>query len=219
MQCYWFNKQNNKKLIVFFCGWSFDYNPFKFLDCGNYDVVTLYDYADLNFDIDFSGYEEIHLISWSMGVFIASYLREKLPALTSVTAVCGTPFPVDDELGIPHKPFELSLLHAETGLQGKFTRNVFVSEDLLKLYNETPVARSIENRVQELVELDKLIKSYKFEYSPFYTKALVGVNDKIIPAKNQLNFWGKFDVPVVKLDCGHFPFYNYKSWEEILLCK
>ena len=53
----------------------------------------------------------------------------------------------------------------------------------------------------------------------FYTKALVGVNDKIIPAKNQLNFWEKFDVPVVKLDCGHFPFYNYKSWEEIMLCK
>ena len=219
MQHYWFNKQNNKKLIIFFCGWSFDYNPFKFLDCGDYDVITLYDYASLDFNIDFSKYEQIHLIGWSMGVFIASYLKDKLPELTSAVAVCGTAIPVDDELGIPHKSFELSLIHAEKGLQGKFTRNVFVEDDLLARYEKTPVERSIENRVNELVKLDELIKSYKFEFSPFYTKVLVGINDKIIPSKNQLNFWHKYNVPVVELDSGHFPFYNYKSWEEILLCK
>lgn len=219
MQHCWLKREQNKKLIIFFCGWSFDANPFKFLDCGEYDVVVFYDYADLNFDVDFSLYEEISLISWSMGVFIASYLKDKLPELKYVTAVNGTPFPVDDELGIPVKPFALSLMHAEVGLQGKFTRNVFVDADLLARYETTPVERDIQNRVNELVELDKLIKSYKFEYKPFYKMAIVGSKDKIIPTKNQLAFWNKYDVPVKELDCGHFPFYNYKSWEEILLCK
>lgn len=219
MQSYWFNKQNNKKLIIFFGGWSFDFNPFKFLECLDYDVVMFYDYTTLSFDIDFSGYDEIFLIGWSMGVFIASYLRDKLPDFKSAIAVNGTAFPVDDEYGIPLKPFALSLMHAETGLKGKFTRNVFVDENLLKLYEKTPVERTIENRVSELVKLDELIKSYKFQYIPFYTKAIVGLKDKIIPTKNQLNFWNKFGVDILEIDCGHFPFYNYKSWKEILSCK
>ena len=45
MQYYWLNRQNNKNLIVFFAGWSFDSKPFEFLSCGDCDVLFVYDYS------------------------------------------------------------------------------------------------------------------------------------------------------------------------------
>ena len=80
MQFHWLNKQNNDKLIVFFAGWSFDEHPFKFLDYGDFDVIIMYDYNKLDLPkIDFSNYKNINLIAWSMGVFVAYLLKEKLP--------------------------------------------------------------------------------------------------------------------------------------------
>lgn len=212
MQYNWLNKQNNDKLIVFFAGWSFDYNPFQCLDCENYDIVIIYDYNDLNNLPDFGNYSKKILITWSMGVFAAYLLKDKLPQFDKKIAVNGTPYPVDDKFGIPHKTFDLTLKYAETGLQGKFYQNVFSSEEFLAKYLKNPVQRSIAERVEELVSLDKLIKNTEINYEKFYDKALVGLRDKIIPTKNQLAFWGDI---AQTLDCGHFPFYNYKSWDEI----
>lgn len=213
MQHYWLNKQNNKKLIVFFAGWSFDYKPFECLECKDYDVLIFYDYNTLELpNIDYN-YEEKILITWSMGVFIAYLLKDKLPQFNKKIAVNGTPYPVHNEFGIPQKTFDLTLKYAETGLQGKFYQNVFTNDEFLAKYNENPIERSIENRVSELVTLDKLIKETQLKYdNNFYNKAIVGLTDKIIPTKNQLTFWDNIAETV---DCGHFPFYNYKSWAEI----
>jgi len=213
MQYHWLNKQNNKKLIVFFAGWSFDYKPFECLDCKNYDVLVLYDYNDLTLPKIEEAYDKKILITWSMGVFIAYLLKEVLPKFDQKIAVNGTPYPVNNEFGIPQKTFDLTLKYAETGLQGKFYQNVFTNQEFLGKYLENPIERSIENRVSELVTLDKLIKTTKIEYDKkFYNKAIVGLSDKIIPTKNQLTFWGNLAKTV---DCGHFPFYNYKSWDEL----
>lgn len=212
MQYNWLNKKNNDKLIVFFAGWSFDEHPFKLLECGDYDVVIIYDYNNLDGLPDFADYREKILITWSMGVFIAYLLKDKLPEFDKRIAVNGTPFPVDDKYGIPRKTFDLTLKYAETGLQGKFYKNVFSNDEFLAKYLENAVQRSIANRVEELVSLDKLIKNTSVSYEKFYDEAIVGLNDKIIPTKNQLNFWGEIAKTV---DCGHFPFYNYKCWDEI----
>lgn len=216
MQYNWLNKQNNDKLIVFFAGWSFDYKPFECLDCGDYDVLIFYNYNNLEIlkqvQDDIISYSKKILITWSMGVFAAYLLKDKLSEFDKKIAVNGTPYPVDDQFGIPHKTFDLTLKYAETGLQGKFYKNVFSNEEFLAKYLETPVLRSIEDRVNELVSLNKLIKNTEINYEKFYDKALVGLHDKIIPTKNQLAFWGDI---AQTLDCGHFPFYNYKSWDEI----
>ena len=41
MQYFWLNKKNNDNLIVFFCGWSFDYKPFESLDFGENDILVV----------------------------------------------------------------------------------------------------------------------------------------------------------------------------------
>lgn len=218
MQFHWLNKQNNENLIIFFTGWSFDENPFKFLDCENNDVLIVYDYSTINEKLDnISNYKQINLIAWSMGVFVAYLLKDKLPSFNKKIAINGTPLPVNDEFGIPTKPFLLTLRHAKTGLEGKFYQNIFYTEKEFERYTKSPVNRTIENRENELKTLYELIKNTQIKYTKFYDKALISNYDKIIPTKNQINFWEN-NAKIEMLESGHFPYYNFKSWNEIL-CK
>lgn len=216
MQFHWLNKQNNSKLIIFFAGWSFDENPFKFLACENFDVLIVYDYSTIDENIEkFTSYEEINLIVWSMGVFVAYLLKDKLPKFNKKIAINGTPLPVNDEFGIPVKPFLLTLRHARTGLEGKFYQNIFDTKEEFEKYSTMSVNRSIENRETELKSLYDKIRSAEINYNRFYDKALISSRDKIIPTKNQINFWQN-NAEIEMLESGHFPYYNFKSWNEIL---
>ena len=217
MQYCWLNKKNNKKLIVFFCGWSFDEKPFEGLQCNDNNVVVIYNYKTIEKLVDiFEGYEKYYLISWSMGVYIAYLLRDSLPLFEKKIAINGTPFPVDNELGISIKTFELTLKYVDSGLKGKFQQNLFKAHDDYEKYLTSPVARSIENRAEELISLDTFIKGREVEYSKFYDCAIVSDTDKIIPTRNQVRCWEKFDTPIAMMDSGHFPFYEFTSWNEIL---
>ena len=249
MQYHWLNKADNDKLIVFFAGWSFDYKPFEFLNCEDSDVLMIYDYNIIS-DIDeilqsviLSDSEESHkirpqndnfykhkyLITWSMGVFVAYLLRNSLPEFDKKIAINGTIFPVDDNFGIPQKPFLLTLKHARIGLEGKFYKNIFNKNEEYERYTKSPVSRSIENRINELNELYKLIKENSNKnldilnqvqndnlFEKYYDKAIVSLSDKIIPPKNQINFWQTFETPFETIESGHFPYYNFKSWKELL---
>ena len=218
MQYQWLNKKNNKKLIIFFTGWSFDYCPFEFLQSNDYDILILFDYNSLELPL-IPVYDNYYLIAWSMGVFTAYILRKKLPLFRQKIAINGTAYPVDDENGIPLKPFLLTLRHAKQGLEGKFYQNIFDTLDDFDRYLKKPVKRSVENRVDELNSLYKLIKNTSINYEHFYDTALISNKDKIVPAKNQINFWAKNSTNYKMLESGHFPFYNFKSWDDILRCK
>ncbi len=219
MQYHWLNqKDGNKKLLLFFCGWSFDYKPFERLECNDYDVLMLYDYNDLSIPIEILGYEEYFLITWSMGVFVAYLLKEKLPEFKEKIAINGTPFPVDNEKGIPIKTFDLTLKYVDTGLQGKFQRNLFKTEEEFQKYLQNPVAREISNQASELVSLKKLIDKTDVDYKKYYNRAIISNTDKIIPTRNQHNCWDNV-CPVVVLNSGHFPFYDFESWNDILKCR
>jgi biotin synthesis protein BioG len=151
-----------------------------------------------------------------MGSYVAYKLRDLFKDFDKKIAINGTPFPVDNDYGIPEKPFLLTLRHAKTGLEGKFYQNIFDKEEEYERYLKNPVERSIENRVEELQNLYENIKNTPKTYEPFFDKAFVSLNDKIIPSKNQMKFWQDFGVPVEKLESGHFPYYNFNSWKEFL---
>ena len=217
MQYHWLNKENNDKLIIFFAGWSFDYKPFEFLECNDYDVLFVYDYNEIS-GFELPKYKEKFLITWSMGVFAAYLLKSELTDFERKIAVNGTPLPVDDLYGIPKKPFLLTLRHAKTGLEGKFYQNIFCEQSEYEKYLQCPVERSIYNRTEELQALFKKITSTNIVYENFYDFALISKSDKIIPPKNQVSFWRE-NAPYKTLESGHFPFYNFKSWDEIIQCK
>ena len=227
MEYHWLNKQNNDKLIIFFCGWSFDYKPFERLDCLNYDVLFVYDYGDINDIKDLTSYrlnilssllqyKTSTLIAWSMGVYVGYLLKDVLPNFDKKIAVNGTPYPVHDEWGIPIKTFDLTLNYVDTGLQGKFQKNLFKNPTDYEKYLENPVERTIDNQKAELIALNDFIKNKKIEYEKFYDYAIISDTDKIIPTRNQRSCWETLDTPYKILDSGHFPFFEFKSWEDII---
>ena len=226
MKAHWLNRQNNKNLIVFFAGWSFDYNPFcNHPECGDNDLLMIYDYNNMDIPDELKtlhNYESKILAAWSMGVFTAYLNRVLFEDFNKKIAVNGTITPVDDKFGIPVKIFELTLKHAASGLGGKFYKNVFQTLKEYEEYLKNPVQRSIENRVEELKNLYDLIRQQPtgFDGENFYDCAVVCQNDKIIPSANQSASHNKNNVPVISLDCGHFPFYNFSKWDEIIeLCR
>lgn len=223
MKSCWLNKKNNNKLIVFFAGWSFDQNPFNMLDCTDNDVLFVYDYNDLTIPKDFdefSKYENKTLITWSMGVFVAYKLKEIFADFNYKLAVNGSTTPVNDTYGIPVRMFELTLKHAQKGLEGKFYQNLFITEDEYELYSANQVQRSIENRVSELENLYTLIKNeINLDGTCFYDLAIVSDFDKIIPPKNQIQCHQKNGTKVINVPYGHFPYYKFNSWEEIVKCQ
>ncbi|MBR6099563.1 DUF452 family protein [bacterium] len=221
MQYHWLNKKNNSNLIIFFCGWSFDYKPFERLACNDNDVLVVYDYGDIGTDNEdiiksFSDYKSFTLITWSMGVYIAYLLKNTLPNFDKKIAINGTPYPVHDEWGIPVKTFDLTLKYVDTGLQGKFQKNLFKRPEDFEKYLETPVERTIENQKTELIVLDNFIRNRVINYERFYDYAIISDTDKIIPTRNQKSCWENFETPYKVLNSGHFPFYEFNSWEEIL---
>lgn len=223
MKCCQLNKQNNKNLIVFFAGWSFDEKPFGKLVCDGFDILFIYDYNELNLPKELENlqnYEHKYLLAWSMGVFVAYEFRKLLfEDFDYKIAINGTITPVDNEFGIPVKMFELTLKHAATGLAGKFYQNVFKNSEEFEMYSKTPVKRTIENRVSELENLYNIIKKKDYKKAEsFYDCAIVSDFDKIIPPKNQIASHKKNNEPIITLPFGHFPFYNFTSWSEIIKC-
>lgn len=222
MKCCQLNKQNNKNLIVFFAGWSFDEKPFGKLVCDGFDILFIYDYNELNLPKELENlqnYEHKYLHAWSMGVFVAYEFRNLFEDFDYKIAINGTITPVDNEFGIPVKMFELTLKHAATGLAGKFYQNVFKNSEEFEMYSKTLVQRTIENRVSELENLYNIIKMKDYKKAEsFYDCAIVSDFDKIIPPKNQIASHQKNNEPIITLPFGHFPFYNFTSWSEIIKC-
>ncbi len=221
----WFGLKKNKHLIVLFAGWSFDEKPFIGMQpLKDYDVLIVYDYNDLSVPHELKnlkGYQSKTLIAWSMGVFVAHLYKDLFKDFDYKLAVNGTTTPVDDEFGIPIKVFELTLKHAAKGLEEKFYRNIFYHEiDYKDIYLLSPVERPILNRVSELEKLYEEVKKHvDDDKSGFYDMAMVSDYDKIIPPDNQIASHKKNNVPVITVPYGHFPFYCFDNWEELIKCR
>lgn len=222
MQLSWLIKNNSKKLIIFFNGWSLDENIVNHLTSLEYDVVMFYDYSNLDVDKKFlkelNNYAEINVIAWSFGVWACSIVINMFSGSKNVIAINGTLIPIDNIFGIPERMFNLTLSNFSEKTYPKFFQNMFAEEvDLNKLPQ-----RSIESQRQELIQIQKL--SYEKIFTQnigSFTKIFIGTNDKIISAKNQLNFWGLNEgvnegLEIIKKESEHYIFNLFKTWDEIL---
>lgn len=202
MKYKWLNKTNTNKLIIFFNGWGMDEKIVSHLDCGDYNVVVLYDYNDLNLDLDFSNYSEKHLIAWSMGVMVSTILNIDCK---SSTAICGTPFAIDDNNGIPERIYNLTIRGFSEASSQKFMERMFIEKPEITTFSN----RTFESKLSELKKMLEYAPNKDFEF----TRAIVASDDKIIPTKNQINYW-KDEAEIIT--SGHCPFMLYSSWTELL---
>lgn len=224
MRYKWLNKEGNNKLILFFNGWGMDENVVKHLDVEDYDILMFYDYNTLDTDFDFEAlnvYSQKNLIAWSMGVMVCSCLP---PSLTLPlgeglrVAINGTLKPIDEEYGIHPKIYDLTIKGFNEKGRDRFIKSMFDTQPPPAFQAPSPLERDLKNQHSELITLKefcKLAPSLTLtlgEGKSLYNKILISDNDKIIPTKSQVKFWGIEP----NLKGGHCPFFQFSKWSELL---
>ncbi|MBO6289033.1 MAG: DUF452 family protein [Alphaproteobacteria bacterium] len=210
---YFYINNNSVDLIVFFAGWGCDENQFTNLQ-DHKDILILYNYQNLELDFDFSKYENIYVLAYSAGVFVASILANNIPNVRQKVALCGNPYLFDEILGLSA---EIVQIFREITLDNylEFRRKymVFSDEEYVK-YNQLQSIRSIESCQNELDALQRLYLQNKKHINPMFDKAIVAENDLIFNLSAQKNFYKDklFIVPSAR----HHIFFKFKSFEEML---
>lgn len=147
---------SHPRLLLFFAGWSASPESFTGLKAENgTDIMLCYDYRDMTFHEDLSSYKEIHLIAWSMGVRMAELALAGKYALTTATAINGTPRPIDDNFGIPENIFRGTLDNLTAEGMKRFNRRMCGSRDILAQHEKFP-ARPLEEVKDELQHIYNL---------------------------------------------------------------
>ena len=212
MKTCFINNQSDE-LIVFLCGWGMDEKPLLPLACKS-DVLYIYNYSsnELIVNIDYTKYKKKSLIAFSCGVYIAPLIQDKLPNFDIKIAINGTMNFSDNSFGLSKTMIEfLQNLSKKNYLQ--FRKDYFVNnKEHLRLLIKNQSTRTLDSAHKEL---DFLLNLYKKngEQHYKYDKILISKYDKILPMKTQINYWRN---QYIFIDGGHFPFYNFKSFEEIL---
>lgn len=208
MKQLWLNKKNNSKVIVFFNGWGMDEKVVSNLDIEDYDIFQVCDYTNLtDIEENFSNYSEKILVCWSMGVFISNCYFDILKNFDRKIAINGTLKPIDDNFGIPENIYDLMIENFNELTVQKFMKKMTLS-NIFENYQ----SRSNEELKQELIS----IKNIRIENKLNFDKVIVSLKDKIIPSKNQLNYWHNSGINPVETDAPHYLFDKYSKWSELL---
>ncbi len=207
MKFSWLNKKGNLNLIVFFSGWGMDEKS-VILDYRNFDFIVLYDYEDSKIDAklvkEISDYDNVCIIGWSMGVIMSTLLFDKINNIKKKIAVNGTLKIVDDKFGIPTKIFEATLNNLNAKTIEMFFKNMGYKDF------KTP-NRNFESQLNELKFIKNFYDGNIFQYN--FDKVIIGNKDIIVPYRNQKRAWENNSC--LYLDCGHYCFNLFNSWEDI----
>ncbi|WP_440163005.1 DUF452 family protein [Actinobacillus pleuropneumoniae] len=204
-------------LIIYFAGWGTQASVVSHLALPNgYDLLICYDYQDLNFPaFDFSRYQTVRLVAWSMGVWVAEKVLPEIN-LASATAINGTLFPKHDLWGIPLQIFDgtLQTLNAENRL--KFERRMCGDKQLLNVYLALPEQRSLAEIHHEIEVLNTAIEANLVTPKLHWTNVIIGEKDRIFSAQNQLAFWQDKKVRMTHLSKGeHYLWQHFSEWEQL----
>lgn len=206
MQYEWLAKGQSKDLIIFFNGFGMDKTCIAHLQkdnakSGKFDCLHICRYQDAELPhFDFAAYGGLYLVAWSLGVYMSAALR--LP-WTKKTAFCGTGNPVDLKEGIPPKIYRL-------------TMNSFSEKSKLLFSEKTGFPMDGSRSVSDLQAELYAVQNAALPKNGNFDTAFIAAKDSIFPPANQKNYWQKHARTVCELNCGHYPFHLFPSWQEIL---
>lgn len=206
------NARQGKHLLIYFAGWGTPPAAVEHLNLpADYDLLICYDYQTFEFDFDFSPYEEIRLVAWSMGVWAAERVLKGVP-LVSATAVNGTGLPCHDELGIPVAIFEGTLNGLSPITRTKFERRMCAKADFVAYSALTP--RDFDEISAELTALWTALQQDLRTDLITWTKAIIAEQDKIFPAAHQQAYWqSRCAVQLVPGE--HYLFPQFSHWNQL----
>ncbi|MCR1837744.1 DUF452 family protein [Pasteurella caecimuris] len=208
-----FEDHQAENLLVYFAGWGTPISAVSHLAMPeNYDLLICYDYQDLSLDFDFSRYQKIRVVAWSMGVWVAERALQGIP-LESATAVNGTGLPCDDQVGIPFSIFKGTLDNLNETTRAKFDRRICGDKTNLAFYHSAP-ARGFQEIQQELTALFHAIEQDQRTDLVLWTNAIIGRKDKIFSAENQQRYW-QTRCKINEIEGEHYLFSHLTHWAQL----
>ncbi len=214
-----FINHGKTSLIVFFCGFYTDANCFIEFDNGKNNILFVYDYSDMQNNpleyFDFLNYTQVSVIAYSYGVWALNYVynQDLLPEISSSCAISGTFCPVDNDYGVNEKVYELMARSLNSDTIEKFEQRMALGAS--SPLNIKRANRKIENLADELLNIRMVSKHTWFKKNFEFDKVVLTKKDRIFPYSSQANFWAAHRNKV-ELECGHFPFFEFKDFDEIL---
>lgn len=166
MKTHLINNANSKDLMIFLLGWGMDYLPMVPV-VGERNVLFVYDYTDLKLEFDFSKYKNFTLAAFSCGVFMAPFLKEKLPTVSKATAFSGVFELFNPEFGLT--PEVISVFKGITlDNYMDFRRDYLLdTQSELEKFNKHAPLRTIESSLAELDALERYDKTFPKTGYPF----------------------------------------------------
>ncbi len=205
----WLIRENNSRCILFMAGWSMGPEPFVGLATGKYDLYLCYDYRSLDLpNLSWiHTYEQVDLLAWSMGVWVAAQTLAKMSTcFTSATALAGTLHPIDDRRGIPVVAYEGMERSLTQDALDRFHASMFADAAARQRFMDNRPKRTLASVREELACLHQYIRAAETTPRDIFSHRIVTTRDSIFPARNQLRAWGKQCSKQKKWP--HFPFYS-----------
>lgn len=222
MKYHWLSERREERLLIFCNGWGMDEKPFAELATAGLSVLVLSNFTYLSSrdrDVvlslikDFERYTERFLLAWSMGVWVAQKLFVGHENLFHKTiAVNGTLCPISEQYGIPRELFRSTARGWSETSRQKFYRRMCGEKQLTEQFLKNEPERSVSDQQEELIWYLEQVDCLP-EEERLFNEVWVSDNDRVMPTKSQLSYWGS---EVKMLNGGHFPFYQNKSWRELL---
>jgi Uncharacterized protein conserved in bacteria len=209
------NAQDNAPLVVFFAGWGMDEKPFADFSASSAadgcDLLICCDYTTLD-DFDeriLTGREIRRTAAWSLGVWAASALFARHPALAAAPeriAYNGTPYPADDARGIPEATYDGTFAGLSPATLAAFERRMCRDPAVLANYAARRPARPLESLRAELASIRAAAKTTPI--APAFTHAIIGARDAIFPPANQHAAWSGLcpaqKICIQEIDAPHY---------------
>lgn len=219
MKTTFLHRHSGRRLLIFFNGWGMDNTPFQHWRAGSCDVLCVWDYRELTPLPAVTGYREIRLVAWSLGVWAAAVTA--MPPLRCATAVNGTLRPIDEHNGIRAEVFQGTIDNwLDEQARERFHRRVVgtgwpsptIAASTASSFS--PSRQPAEQR-DELLALQTNITSRPVPAN-IYDCVLISGRDRIFPSAAQLRFWEAANTRIVKWPgAPHYPFAATYSWEEL----
>jgi len=216
MRIEWLNRKNSSRIIVFFNGWGMDGQVVRHLKTDS-DVLMFYDYRNLTVRVfpALESYRRVEVAAWSMGVWAATQVLPRMNIRPDrLVALNGTACPVDDHYGIPVRIYELTEKGMNEKGREKFMRRMLEGEEERERWGNYSPERSLPEVCEELCLIRQQSTGVKDVLK--WDKVYISDKDVIFPVANQQKWWQGRCGKIEKLRGGHFPFYQFSNWEEIV---
>lgn len=225
MKTTWIKKEGHQSVLLFFNGWGMDERIALYLSDNTntdfpYNILHCNDYRDITLPEDIHNqlkdYEQRIVIAWSFGVWAAN--QAGLCNVTNAIALNGTLAPINTFKGISPPIFQATLDNYDENNRERFMRRICGGNNGYRDFACMAPQRSILDQQEELLALQKqVLAGYRSERSWHYQHVLIGGKDLIFTDTAQQRAWT--DTPQTLIsNMPHLPFYEFRSWQEILSC-